>query len=50
MQAKTGVAVTLTPGARGEFTVLDRDAVLWDKGTAGRFPEDHEILVKLTQG
>ncbi|MEY2747305.1 MAG: Rdx family [Planctomycetota bacterium] len=50
MQAKTGTPVALTPGNKGEFTVLAGESVLWDKGKAGRFPEEEEVLVQLTQG
>jgi predicted Rdx family selenoprotein len=49
MQTKTGLAVTLTPGHKGEFTVLAGESVLWDKGKAGRFPEEQEVLAQLTQ-
>lgn len=47
MQAKSGTAVILTPGSKGEFTVVAGESVLWDKGKAGRFPEEHEVLEQL---
>jgi predicted Rdx family selenoprotein len=49
MESRTGVAVHLTPGGKGEFTVLAGEAVLWDKGAMGRFPEEPEVLDKLTR-
>ena len=47
MKEKTGVDVTLTPGGRGEFTVLADGVKLWDKHVKGRFPEADEILSRL---
>lgn len=39
--------MTLTPGSKGEFTVVAEDIVLFDKARAGRFPEEVEVLDKL---
>ncbi len=47
MKAKTGVSVKLTPGGRGEFSVLADGKVLWDKSQTHRFPEHAEILSQL---
>lgn len=40
--------VTLTPGGKGEFTVLAGGKTLWDKHQTGRFPQDNEVLSQLT--
>lgn len=47
MKAKTGVEVKLTPGGRGEFTVLADGRKLWDKSQTNRFPEHQEIMSQL---
>ncbi|MSP23898.1 MAG: hypothetical protein EXR75_01795 [Myxococcales bacterium] len=47
MASKTGAVATLTPGGKGEFTVLADGKKLWDKHETGRFPEDAEILSQL---
>jgi len=47
MKEKTGVEVQLTPGGRGEFTVLVDGKKLWDKTIKGRFPAPEEIVLQL---
>ena len=46
--SRTGTDATITPGARGQFDVLVDGELLWSKREIGRFPEDDEILSRLS--
>jgi len=39
----------LVTGSGGVFKVWLDQELLWDKHTAGRFPEEEEILSKITE-
>ncbi len=38
----------MIPGGRGDFLVTANGVSLWDKRKSGVFPEDQEILAKLS--
>ena len=45
---RTGVAASIERGETGEFTVWSDADLLFSKKDTGRFPEDDEILARLT--
>ena len=45
---RTGVAAAIERGETGEFTVWSDGDLLFSKKDTGRFPEDDEILTRLT--
>lgn len=50
IQRELGVAATLTPGNRGEFTVWLDGTLLLDKSRTGEFPDEDAVLAAIRPG
>ncbi|MBL4635058.1 MAG: Rdx family protein, partial [Kofleriaceae bacterium] len=48
-EAHPTASVEMIPGGKGAFIVIGEGQELWNKYESDRFPENHEILDKLSK-